>query len=357
MGLLDWLMPRLDIAEGIQAALYDTDPDSLPIGSPWGSPDSNLRQIIFEDIYGQVPTGTTRSAAMAIPALARARNTVVTLLSGAPLAVADASGPLDVQPSWLTATSTGTIPTLWRAWTVDDLIFHGWSCSRRINGPDGYPAAPLARVPRSQWTINADNRVVINGIPQNDEDIVLIPGLHEGILTFGREAIQDARTLYEIVRGRLRNPVPQVDLHQTGGEPLTGEEIDALINGWVAARQGANGGVAYTNQTVEARELGGGSDAAQLMIEARNATALDMARIVGVHGSIVDATTPKASLNYETTEGRNEELVDFDLNLYLLPITARLSQDDLLSPGQHVYWDLTQLTGPNPSPTGPTLKD
>jgi hypothetical protein len=183
----------------------------------------------------------------------------------------------------------------------------------------------------------------------------LIPGFHEGILSFGRDAIADARSLYRTVRSRLNAPIPPIDLHQTGGRALTKTERQDLIDIWIAARQSARGAVGFSSPDIDVRVLEAGGD--QLMIEERNAAAVEMARVVGVHAGMVDATTPKASLNYETTTGRNQEFVDFDLDGYTMPIAARLSMDDVTIPGRRVVLDVSAFSSPAMSGTGPRFED
>lgn len=347
---------RDDTPAQVQAAMSaaTVDPSTYPIASPWSS--SDLQRIVFEDIYGSDIPANTRSAAMSLPAVARARNLLVATVSRTPLTAFKGADELpdDEQPGWTYRTDTATPPQLRLAWTVDDLIFYGWSCWSRVNGADGFPLH-FTRVDQGSWEIDADNRVLVNGVPQRPEDVTLIPGLHEGILGYGRDAIRDARALYRTVRQRLKNPVPNLELHQTGGDPLNDAQVDDLIESWAAARSGDNGGVAFTNQSIEVIEHGAAAE--QLMIEARNAASLDLARMVGVAASRIDATAPKSSLNYETTVGRNIEFVDFDLALYMTPITARLSMDDVMPRGHRVAFDLTDLTGTSPGPTGPELKD
>jgi phage portal protein BeeE len=240
------------------------------------------------------------------------------------------------------------------AWTVDDLIFSGWSLWVRPTPDD--PDGPVGRVNMGDWGVNDDNRITVHDQPISDEQAILIPGLHEGILSFGADALADARSLYAVVRQRLLNPVPQLNLHQTTDAPMTDPEIDALIARWANARQGKNGGVGYTNHAIEVQELGGGGDA-QLMIAARNASSVDLARVIGVTASVIDATADKASLTYETTTGRNDEFVEVDLALYMTPITARLSLDDVVPPGERVAFDLSDYTAPDPAATGPITED
>lgn len=340
----------------VQAGLVD--PSTYPIASPWSS--STLQRIVFEDIFGSDIPVNTRSAAMKIAAVARARNLIVSTICRQPLVALRGTEQLPEQPTWLYRTDDGTSPQLRMAWTVDDLIFYGWSCWWRKNGSDGFPLA-VGRINQDDWTLDDDMRVLIRGVEAKPDanghpTVTLFNGVHEGILSYGVDVLGDARDLYRNVRRRIANPVPGLELHQTGGEEMTDDEIDELVAGWAAARAGVNGGVGFTNEFIETKELGLNTDA-QLMIEARNAAAVDLARMMGVSAGMIDATAPKASLNYETQTGRNQEFVDLDLQLYMTPITARLSMDDVCPKGQRIDFDLSNLIAPALSPTGPDLQD
>ena len=82
-----------------------------------------------------------------------------------------------------------------------------------------------------------------------------------------------------------------------------------------------------------------------------------MARLVGLPASLVDATAAGASLTYETSAGRNQQAVDYGFAAYMAALAGRLSMDDVVPRGQHVAWDLSDLTGLATTPTGPTLED
>lgn len=347
----------------VTAALLTTaypDPSRYPIASPW-SPGGDLAQVLWRDVYGvdEIPI-STRLDAMRIPTIARARNRICSTIADLPLVDMRVDQRTDPQPAWLSdSPRSGQSPQHRLAWTVDDLIFTGWSCWWADRNADG-SIADAHRIDRNEWEIDDDRNVLIDGLPVRDpRNVIVIPGLHEGILTLGggtNGALTDARALYRAVRQRLRNPIPQVELHQTSGRRLTEPEIDTLIDRWAAARRGENGGVGYTSPEIELNERGGG-DGEQFLVDARNAAAVDLARLVGVSASVVDATAPKASLNYETTSGRNTEFVDVDLKLYLLPITARLSRGDVTPRGRRVAFDLAAYTSPSLDPTGPNAED
>ena len=369
VGILDKLTGR-DVARVVASTppSFVVDPSTYPIASPWSS--SDLQRIVFEDIFGEEIPQNTRSVSMRIPAVARARGLLVSTIARLPmvqLGVDEQIPPLtdaaaraafrDAQPTWLYRSDDGTSPQHKLAWTVDDLIFYGWSCWWRTNGADGFPLS-TQRINMGDWQVTADGKVEVVGHENvKSSDVILIPGFHEGILSYGAEPLRDARQLYAVVRQRLASPIPPINLHQVEGEPLTETEIDALIDRWVTARNNpTNGGVGYSNKAIEVIELTGGDDSA-LMIEARNAAAVDMARMIGVSAGMIDATAPKASLNYETQSGRNQEFVDLDLQQYIAPIEARLSMDDVSPRSKHVAFDLTNYTAPVPSPTGPALQD
>ena len=59
---------------------------------------------------------------------------------------------------------------------------------------------------------------------------------------------------------------------------------------------------------------------------------------------MLDATTAGASLTYETVAGRNAKFIDYGVALYLEPIEARLSMDDVVPRGQRVAFDLSDFT-------------
>lgn len=353
LGLAD----RQKAVQGqIQAGIYTggaTGLDKMPFATPWST--SQLERWVFQDMFGDLPQNN-RANAIAIPAMVRARNIVVTSGSKLPLRELDEAGPVADQPYWITHTGDGSTPLNRMAWTIDDLIFYGVSLWGRNDV--GTDRETRHRFNQDEWEINSDRReILVNGDAVRPDEVILFVGLHEGVLTYGRETILDTKLLYRNVRQRIKNPVPQIDLHQTGGEPLTKTAKDELLADWRAARDDeSKGGVAYTSQWIEAKPIGDGGDAS-LMIQARNASAVDCARLIGITAGKVDATAPKASLDYTTQDGRNEEFVDFDLDLYVQPIQARLSEDDVCEVGRRVRFDEDDFTTLTPSPTGPVVED
>lgn len=335
---------------------WGTDASRLPYASPL-SPDTTLSRWVWDDLMGDDVRASinSRSGALRLGPVSRGRNMLCGSGARCPLVDLTGNTPTARQPSWLLNTEDGSSWQHRTLWTLDDHLFYGWSLWHLRLGADMFPTAGT-HVLWDAWEIDDDNRLLVDGYPvENPREWVLIPGLHEGILTHGSDILTDARDLFGLVRDRLTNNLPPVNLEaQPGADRLNPEEIDAVIASWKTART-RNGGVGYTNEWLKA-VFGRGNQDSDLLIEGRNAAAVDLARLIGIHAGLIDATAPKASLNYETTTGRNQEFVDFDLALALMPVEARLSMDDMTPHGRRVAFDTTVLTGPF-SPTGPTTED
>jgi hypothetical protein len=99
-----------------------------------------------------------------------------------------------------------------------------------------------------------------------------------------------------------------------------------------------------------------GSTASDLMIEARNAVKLDIANFLNLDAADLDAALPKASLNYETQEGR-ERNFQARLPYWSATIEARLSMDDVCPRGQRIAFDMSENTTAPGGATGPYSED
>lgn len=341
---------QLPIAVGQAHASLDIGPATWdPAGNP-------LSAIVWADLLGssldQLPM--SRTEAMMVPAVAKARHVVAPKIASAPLVVLRGDDELPEQPSWITRTDAIDDVSPWHRmlWTVDDLIFTGWSLWAANRGSEGQLLA-ASRIMRSRWSFDK-GQVKVDGEPVPARSVILIPGPHEGIVNFGAVAVRHARELIQAASNAGKLPTPTLELHQTTDVQMTDAEIDAEILRWAQARQGVNAGVAWTSYGLEAKEHNSIDGA--LLIEGRNAAAVDIARIVGVAAAMIDATVPKASLNYETTQGRGLEHAEYGIEPYADSIAARLSLDDVVPRGQRTRFDISADLGAV-QPTGPTVED
>lgn len=326
---------------------------SPQLASPWSTGD--LSAIVWADTFGDLTElPVTRAAAVAIPALSKARDLVCTTIARLPLEAYAGAGKLAEQPSWLYRTNGDVSPYHRMLWTVDDLMFNGWSLWAVARSTTG-DVLDAARVPSNLWQFEPDGSITINAQPVPADEVILIPGPHEGIVNRNATSIRSAAALERAYLSSTRNPTPDVELHQTDGVALTKDEAAELVAEWRAARQADGGAVAFTPASIELREHGKAPEA--LLIDGRNSAAVDMARVASVPASLVDATNAGASLTYETTAGRNLEFVDYALETYLGSIEARLSLDDVIPRGKRVAFDRSILTALVSGPSGPVRED
>lgn len=356
MGILNALRMReyaaaIDAATDLEAANAARYPS---IASPFNPPADQLSAVVWADLIGTEYAPLPRAAAIALPAVARQRHLLAGTIARLALRVLKVDTELAEQPRWTTRTDRPVSPYHRMLWTVDDLLFHGWSLWRAERGFGGILLA-VDRVPFERWDTDTVGRLRVDGEYVNSDQIILIPGPHEGILNFGAAAIRRAIANADAASNAARNPSAYLELHYTGDQDLTDAEIDRNITRWAQARRGENGGVAWTSKHLEVKEHG--SHESQLLIEGRNADAVDMSRLVSSPAAMADATTAGASLTYETTEGRNGQFIDYGVGLYMDAIAARLSMDDVVPAGQRTAFDTSLIRDLAPPATGAPTED
>lgn len=339
-------------AERALAIVRDMPP-AMSLSSPWVT--GSLEPIVWADIFGaDALAAMTREQAQSVPAVARGVGLLTSTVARCALHGWRGEDRLEADPPWMYRSDTVISAYTRMQLTVDDLIYTGWSLWGVERGADGMPLR-MDRVPRTWWEISPGGEILVESTPVDPSSVVLIPGPHDGILNFGRRTLTTAALLEEAVGNTARAPIPAIDLHQTSDVPIDEAELQGIIAKWVAARQGANGGVAYTNAALEAKVLG--SPVENLLIEGRNASAVDVSRLLGMPAAMIDATNAGASLTYETIEGRLAQFLDYGVLAYMLPIAARLSMDDVMPRGQRAEFDTATLTTGLPSAVGPTTED
>lgn len=335
VNLLSQLRPGLRPAE-LEAAV--TTPAGLPgapvgaqtgISSPWSS--SQLSAIVWADLLLGEVLPVTRAEAMAVPAVARARHIICGTGARDELRAYRGEGEdavrLDgregrpAEPSWISGAGGSLSPFHRMLWTFDDLFFHGWSAWSRTNGADGYPVQ-LDRIDIGRWGFDGDGHVLVDGVVANQGSVVLIPGPHEGLLNFAQGAVRHAADLQRAAGKAARHPSAYLVLKQTGGTPLTKEQKNELRQDWAEAREGLHGGVGYVNQSIDLQELGSFSE--HLVVEGRNAAAVDIARSASLPADIIDAD-PGVSFTYTNSQDNDRRLIDYGVGLYMAAVSAALS--------------------------------
>lgn len=331
------------------------DANLLPnrgIVSPWSN--AQLSQVVWSDIFGVESNTITRAEAMTIPAVAKARQILVSTIARYPLIALDTAGAVSPSHAWLQATDGEVSPWHRMAWTIDDLIFYGWSLwgvERDANGE----ITKADRCPIERWSINPEGLILIDDVVAEEGSVILIPAPFEGLLKVGSRTLKGGAKLEASWVGKATNPIPAIELHATTDDPLEPEEVRALVDAWADARADVNGAIAFTPHNVTA--IAHGSAEPSLLIEGRNFLRIDVGAFLGIPAALMDASLSTASLTYSTQEGQRNEFADFTLPYWLEPIQHRLSQDDVVPTGERVRFDLSDLYTTTPNPTGTVTED
>ncbi|MBX9243419.1 phage portal protein [Actinotalea ferrariae] len=300
---------------------------------------------------------------MSIPAVARGRHLIADVLARQPLVAYGNDGVrLAEQPAFLTR-SAYFPPRLRTLWTIDDLIFYGWSLwLLDLGAADARsgraPILDALRIDPTKWR-QVDGQIVVK-LGGKDQVIppgtyLLIPGLDEGLLRSGARTIRGARLLEERWSARVKNPVPVTEIRYTGEEDLDEEEMRDIRASYIAARADDDGTVMVTPRGFEVHAHG--DQALELFVQGRNAVSLDIARFLDMPASLIDASQVNgSSIDYENNAIGRSSYYDLTLRSWALPLEEALSQDDVLPRGQYVQFDLSALATPDAG-TGPALED
>lgn len=331
---------------------------------------SILEEATFHDVTGEFLRVMSRAAAMRVPAVARARHLTVGAVAQAPLVALRGDAPVTPQPYWMYGTDgqlgdlsaadckrlglTAQSPHHRMLWTVDDLIFYGLSLwySTRLDPVDDRPAR-MARIPWDYWDFEDGAFVDQDGHPLDQSRCVLVPGPHEGILQFGERTIRIASELESTAAEIAKRPF-RLELHQTTDVTLSPKERREIVTEARVALD-ANDGILMTNAAIESKDHPLTSE--QLLVEARNASAVDVARHVSTPAALIDAATAGSSMDYSNLDHRNQLWIDFGLSFYMDPIDARLGMDDVLPSGQRAAHDTSNLTATSAAATGYPTED
>jgi Phage portal protein len=323
--------PYPDLANAAEIPVPWSGSNSIPLAS--FEPDPITAYWLTHQI--------DRHLAMTVAAVAKGRGLLTGMVARFPLITMQGLNAMPQQPITTMQPEIGRSRNVTMTWTVDALIFYGrafWRIVQR-NPVDGRPIR-FEWIP--EWAATTDQYgELISGYgkPIAIGDSIRIDGPHEGILNFAAERIREAISIDLAAAKSSDNPVPAIELHQTGGDPLPDIEIQKLVAAWTRARH--TGGVGYTNESIQL--VTHGLPAEQLLIDGRNWCALNIARAMGLPGWAIDASVTGTSLTYSNVPSRSRELIDYSLAPYMAAIEGRLSLDDVNPHGQWVRFDTTDL--------------
>jgi phage portal protein BeeE len=229
------------------------------------------------------------------------------------------------------------------AWTFDDLLHYGkayWYITGRTQ--DGFPSA-FTRIPAGSVTtpdvpgnipFGPSKEIFFSGAFLNTDDVVQFLCPIEGIVYNGQQTIATALAIGEARKRNASSAIPAGILKQTGGEPLSGQELADLAAQFNTARA--------TNQTAALNEFLSyeattASPDKMLLIESANYSALEAARLCSVPPYLVGVST--GAYSYQSSEQARADLYIFGVQPYAQCIASTLSMNNVLPRGTYVCFD------------------
>lgn len=289
--------------------------------------------------------GVTLQTALQVPAFTKALKTYTHTIASFPLR--EHTDGVEVAPRSL-LTNPDPEMTYWATMTrtVRDLLCFDvahWQVVERAW--DGYPSR-VRVLDGNKTTVLPDGGVVSNGTTIPESRLIRIPG--DGLggwLTTGAHAIHAAASLEAAAVRYAEFPLPTIILKNTGAD-LPPDQVDALLEAWETARQ--TRATAYINSTLETKEFGFSAADLQL-VDARNAAAIQIARLANLDPIWTGAGVPGSSLTYSNRIDLYRQLLDTALTPIMQAIGQRLSAGDVTPRGHTVTFDTAVFLKANPS--------
>jgi phage portal protein BeeE len=302
--------------------------------------------------------GAMRDMAMRVPSIARARTIHASIISAMPLQMyreqwnetdREMEDIYLAPRSWLRRPDPAISYETLMAWTFDDLFFWGrafWFISSRT--ADGFPASfsrlPAAMVSSSKmppdiWFAPAQE-LEFNGLEIDPMNVVQFISPIEGIIYSNSDTIA---TALKVEASRARNAetsIPSGILKQTGGEPLSAQELADLSSAFNAARR--------TNQTAALNEFlsyeaTSATPDKMMLIESAQFSALQMAQISQLPPYLLGV--PTGSYAYTNSRESRWDTWLFGTKLWAECIAATLSSNQVLPNGTYVEFDTDEYLG------------
>jgi phage portal protein BeeE len=308
--------------------------------------------------YYSYQEGEARNRAMQVPAISRARDLHASVISAMPLKMYrerwnDTDREMvyeDLAPrSWLRRPDPSIPYETLMAWTFDDLFFFGrafWYITSRTQ--DGYPAS-YTRLPAGSITTDdqvgpvwfaPSNAVYFQGGEIDPSLLVQFISPVQGVIYSSEQAIATALKIEDARYRNANTAIPSGILKQTGGEPLSAQELADLAAAFNAAR--------VTNQTAALNEFLSyepttATPDKMLLIESAQFSALQMAQICNIPPYLLGV--PTGSYAYTNSRESRWDLWLYGTKTYAECITSTLSANSILPNGTYVEFNTDEYLG------------
>lgn len=309
----------------------------------------NASVNVFNQYYSW-REGEARNQLMTIPAVSRCRDLMASVISCMPLRMynmvwnGERMEKVYIAPrSWLRQPDPQNTYAHFMSWVFDDLYMFGRSVIHITSRTsDGYPASfqrlPVGSITSTDQTgpvwFAPSNQIYFNGVELDPQDLLQILSPTTGLIYTSVSAVETALKVEAARNRNASSSIPAGILKQTGGEPLSAQELADLAASFNAAR--ATNQTAALNEflSYEATTM---SPDKMLLIESANYSALEMARLGNVPPYLVGVST--GSYSYQSSEQARADLYIFGVKLYAEAIAEAFSLNSILPNGTYVEYD------------------
>lgn len=324
-----------------------------------GYASSNYSSNPINNPYNYIE-GTARNQAMTIATVSRSRDLLASVIGCMPLKMYgemfnDQTGEMEEIPlaprSWLRQPDPATTYNFTMAWTLDDLLFWGramWYVTERT--VDGYPTK-FQRLPMGSISTQdqqgpvfyaPSKQIMFAGNEIDYRNVVQFLSPIQGIIYSSHQTIATAIKIEQSRYKNAQSSLPSGVLKQTGGEPLSAQELSEIGAAFQEARLTSQTAVLNEFLTYEASTA---TPDKMLMIESAQYSALDLARLCGVPPYLVGVST--GAYAYTSSEQSRADLYIFGVKPYAECIASTLSMNNVLPRGTYVKFDADSYLAEN----------
>ena len=302
--------------------------------------------------YYNFTEGEARNRCMSVPTISRARDLIASVIGCMSLRMYnEVWNELDeemmqihIAPrSWLRRIDPAVPNNFILSWTFDDLFFYGramWYITSRT--ADGFPASfqrlPMGSISTTDMVgpvwFGPSKEIYFNGNQLDTNNVVQFLSPIQGITSMSTQSVGTALKLEAARYRNASSAIPAGVLKQTGGEPLSGQELADIASAFNAAR--ATNQTAALNEYLTWTETSTSPDK-MLLIDSAEFQAKEMARICNVPFYLVGCDV--GSYSYVSNDGARADLWTFGAKAYAECITSTLSQNNVLPNGTYVEFD------------------
>jgi len=301
--------------------------------------------------YYSYVEGDARNRAISLASVSRARDLMASVLGCMSLKMyneiwnGNEMEKLPLAPrTWLRRIDPAVPNNFIMSWTFDDLFFYGrafWYITSRT--ADGFPAS-FTRLPAAMvqtldqagpvW-FAPSKQVIFQGAELDYNDVVQFLSPIQGIIYMSTQSVATALKLEQARYRNASSAIPAGVLRQTGGEPLSAQELADLAGAFNLARE--------TNQTAALNEFVTYTETLtspdkMLLIDSAEFSVAEMARLCNIPPYLAGVSI--GSYAYTSSSEARMDLWTFGVKAYAECIASTLSMNNVLPNGSYVEFDV-----------------